>query len=357
MIENIKIKSSLYDYEVEFVENIEHKLSQLAEQNQLTYVIDKNVYELYKQQFGNISEENLYLIDAVEEKKNIETIMDLVYRWKETGIRKNWKVICIGGGITQDITTFASNIFLRNIDWYFFPTTLLAMCDSCIGGKCGINMGQYKNQLGVFYPPKKIFIATEFLDTLTREDHINGWGELLKFSLTQDADFYNRLEQEESYIPCENIAQYICDGLNVKKYIIEQDEFEGDLRRVLNYGHTFGHALEAYTHNAIPHGTAVIWGIDVVNYIAVREGVLGRDEYDKVKALICKHFLTEEIRIEQPKELFKILYTDKKVKNNTVFLALADKISNLIIYPMELDEKLEGYFEDYLEETHVYYSN
>lgn len=354
-LEKIEIKSSLYGYEVEFVDDFTDKLKEFGEF--CTYVIDKNVYELYRDSFRYIDVNNIFLIDAVESKKNIDTILELIYFWREKAVKKNWKVICLGGGITQDITTFASNIFLRNIDWYFFPTTLLAMSDSCIGGKCGINLGEVKNQLGVFYPPKKIFICNKFLQTLSYADLVNGWGELLKFSLTEDKDFYDCLSNEDSFIPCERINEYIYRGLLVKKNVIEEDEFEGDRRRILNYGHTFGHALEAYTHNRIPHGTAVIWGIDVVNYIAFKEGILSEAVYLDIKALIKRAFIKLEIIIEEPRKIFELIKTDKKVKNNTVYLALLEKLSDLIIYPMEINEHLEQLFKGYLEETHEYYCN
>ena len=305
-IETLKIKSKLYDYEVEFINSVDEKLSLLKEKS--TFVIDRNVYKLYSQLFENISEENIFLIEAIEQEKNIETVLKLIDFWKKIGVKKNWKVICFGGGITQDITTFASNIYLRNIDWYFFPTTLLAMSDSCIGGKCGINLGKYKNQLGVFYPPKKIFIYDKFLETLAEADYVNGWGEILKFSLTETKEFFDQLFVEEQFIPCEYINEYVYKGLKVKKNVVEADEFEGDLRRILNYGHTFGHALEAYTNNRIPHGTAVIWGIDVVNYIAFKSGILAEDIYYKIKRLIKTAFIREEIIIEDAKRLFDKIY-------------------------------------------------
>lgn len=350
---NMKIKSNLYDYEVELVEDFADKLK--AFEQTTSYVIDKNVYDLYREAFGDICPEKVFLIDAVESKKNIQTVLELITFWKNNSVKKNWKIVCFGGGITQDITTFASNIYLRNIEWYFFPTTLLAMADSCIGGKCGINLDAYKNQLGVFYPPRKIFICTKFLKTLSVADYRNGWGEILKFSLTEQADFFYEISEENDFMPCEKIADYIRKGLHVKKKIIEADEFEGDLRRVLNYGHTFGHALEAYTHNEIPHGTAVIWGIDVVNYISWKEGLLTQREYLEVKKLIKRAFITEEISVEEPDRILEIIKTDKKVKNNTIYLALLTQISGLTIYPMEIGEHIAILFRAYLEETHEYY--
>jgi 3-dehydroquinate synthase len=356
-MDNILIKSKLYDYEVEFINDLAAIFDYLNNKYNCTFVIDVNIYNIYRNYFEMIDVKNIFFVEAIEDKKNIYTIIELIDFWKSRNIQKNWKVICFGGGITQDIVTFASNIYLRNIDWYFFPTTLLAMCDSCIGGKCGINFREYKNQLGVFYPPKKIYIDIKFLDTLTKADYINGWGELLKFSLTSDKTFYDELISVGKYIPCYKIDYFIHRGLLVKKNIIELDEFEGDLRRILNYGHTFGHALESYTKNRIPHGTAVIWGIDVVNYIAVRENILDKEIYSNIKKIIKKAFVSEEIVINDADAVFNILFTDKKVKNNTVYFAFLNKLSNLIIHPMKIDAYLLNIFKDYLRETHEYYGD
>ena len=351
----INIHSNLYDYTVEFVNDFSGKLMEFDDST--TYIIDKNVYELYKEKFKELDKKKIFFVNAVESEKNMDTVMRIISFFQELGVRKNWSIVCFGGGITQDLTTIASNLFLRNVNWYFFPTTLLSMCDSCIGGKCGINYRHIKNQIGVFYPPKKIFIDTHFLNTLTKDDYINGWGEILKFSLTSDEKFYNDLQKEEQYIPCPKIAEYIHRGLFEKKKIIEADEFESDLRRVLNYGHTFGHALEAYTNNRIPHGTAVIWGIDVVNYIAVTEKLISEEYYLSIKKLIKNAFITEEIEITDPNRLFEIIKTDKKVKGNVLSFAMLDKPSHLVVYPMTLDDKLRNLFCQYLEKTHEYYNH
>ena len=349
----INIKSSLYNYSVEFVDNFSTKLKEFSKE--CVFVIDKNVYSLYKNDFQDIADNKMFFMNAVEHEKNMNTVLEIISFFKKCGVKKNWKVICFGGGITQDVTTIASNLYLRNIDWYFFPTTLLAMSDSCIGGKCGINFGEYKNQIGVFYPPKKIFIDVRFVNTLTKNDYLNGWGEILKFSLTNDEKFYGDLVKEKSYIPCDNIAEYIHRGLFVKKQIIEEDEFESDLRRVLNYGHTYGHALEAYTNNVVPHGKAVIWGIDVANYFAFNEGLISRDYYLEIKSLIKRAFLKEEIVITDPHKLFEITKTDKKVVGDLLNFALLNGKSHLVVYPLSLDGRLEQLFRQYLKETHEYY--
>lgn len=354
-MQKIGISSRLYDYSVEFVDDFADALKEFADTT--IYIIDRNVYELYKYKFAEIDMEKIYFMDAVEHKKSMETVMEIIRFMQRLGVRKNWKAVCLGGGITQDVTTVACNLFLRNVDWYFFPTTLLSMCDSCIGGKCGINFAEYKNQIGVFYPPKRIYIDTHFIDTLSEADYLNGWGEIIKFSLTKDKSFYEQLRQEKQYIPCDRIQEYIRKGLLVKKEIIEEDEFESDLRRVLNYGHTFGHALEAYTDHGIPHGKAVIWGIDVVNYIAWKEGMITEKYYLDIKGFIKEHFITEEIAIADSDKLFEMIRTDKKVRGNELFFAMLNGASRLVIHSMKIDDRLNGLFENYLEETHAYYCN
>ena len=355
MNDSITIRSKLYDYEIEFTESFEKKLEEFT--GNYVYVIDKKVYSLYKQAFSFLPEDRVYLMDAVESRKNMDTVLELIHKWSSLSVKKNWKVICIGGGITQDVTTIAANLYLRNVEWYFFPTTLLSMCDSCIGGKCGINLGEIKNQIGVFYPPRRIFIDTRFLGTLTEGDYLNGWGEIIKFSLTKYKDFYEELKSEEVYIPCQNIQKYIRRGLEVKKEVIEEDEFESDYRRVLNYGHTFGHALEAYTHNEIPHGKGVLWGIDVANYLAWKEGLIDRDYYLEIKATIKKCFLKSKIEIDDPEKVFGFIKRDKKVRDDILFFALLDGESHLCVHPVKLDHRLEALFMDYLRETDEYYSN
>lgn len=355
-MEGIQISSRLYDYEVVFSDDFSNELLAFPPQT-TAYVIDGHVAELYAQKLNGIEQGHCFSITAVEDKKTMDTVMEIIAFWKSIGVHKNWRVVCLGGGITQDLTTMASNLYLRNIDWYFFPTTLLAMCDSCIGGKCGINLGEYKNQLGVFYPPKKIIIDPAFLKTLSDADYLNGWGELLKFSLTENRGMYEQLKQETRYIPCDHIADYIRMGLDIKKKVIEADEFESDLRRILNYGHTFGHALEAYTRHDIPHGKAVIWGIDVVNFFSMKRGMISQERYFDIKKTIRSAFLPQEIVISEPQRLFSIIKTDKKVKGDFLSFALLDGPSHLIVCPIKIDQDLYSMFQEYLGETHEYYCN
>ena len=144
----ITITSKLYDYSVTFINDFSSVINDFSDTT--AYVIDKNVYSLYKDGFKDIQMDKIFYMDAVENKKNMDTVMEIIEFFHNIGVKKNWKIVVFGGGITQDVSTIACNLFLRNVDWYFFPTTLLAMSDSCIGGKCGINYKHLKNQIGVF---------------------------------------------------------------------------------------------------------------------------------------------------------------------------------------------------------------
>ena len=128
MMEPLNIHSNLYDYRVSFVDDFRTALESL--EGELAYVLDWNVYRLYAPAFAGIERKRIFFVDPVEEKKNMYTVLNLISFFQQLGVRKNWRIVCFGGGITQDLTTLASNLFLRNVDWYFFPTTLLSMCDS-----------------------------------------------------------------------------------------------------------------------------------------------------------------------------------------------------------------------------------
>lgn len=354
-MEIINIKSRLFDYSVEFVDHFADTMKGITDP--VALIVDGNVLRLYKEGFCGINKDRIFVMNAIESKKNMNTALEILEFFQRISLKKNWKVLCFGGGITQDVTTMAANLYLRNVDWYFFPTTLLAMSDSCIGGKSSINFNHVKNQIGVFYPPKKIFIDIHFIGTLTNDDYLNGWGELFKFSLTNDPSFYEEVRAEKQLIPCERIGYYIHKGLNLKKAIIEEDEFDLGLRRTLNYGHTFGHALEAYSDNVIPHGKGVLWGIDVANYIALQKGLIDEGYYYEIKSFIKTHFIKEEVSVADPALLFNYVKSDKKVKGDVLYFALLDGKSHLGIYPITLNEVLYRIFVEYLSTTHQFFAS
>ena len=342
-----------YDYNVFFIPDFRAALQDLMRNEKCVFLVDKNIWETYH--IADLIPQDKFpvtVIEAVESNKTINGVIEVWNRWEESGVTKSNKVVVIGGGILQDIGAFASNAYLRNIDWYFFPSTLLAQCDSCIGSKCAINLNSYKNQLGAFYAPKNIFIDTEFLRTLSQADFYSGMGEIFKASLTSDVGFFKEFRQiileGRDRIELENLIRR---SLLVKKAIIERDEFDTDFRRVLNYGHTFGHALEAYSNNEIPHGAAVTLGIDMANYVAWKKGFLTEEEYGAAKEVAIKIFRFKFPQNVDMERLFRFLRKDKKSMGDTVNFIIPIKMGELQILPLRLDKDLGDLLISYFQES------
>ncbi len=284
----MKIKSYAKEYEVHFEKEPDF-LKNLPLEASTYYVIDRNVYELYKDWFAGIPEEKLYLLDAVETNKTIETALMICEAMTAIPAKRNATLVSIGGGITQDITGFAANILYRGIHWIFVPTTLLAACDSCIGSKTSLNYRSYKNLLGTFYPPDELHICPAMFSTLTKQDYLSGLGEVVKFNLmagevdTIEQDIPGLLDRSEDLI-----EHYVRKSLTFKKPFIEADEFDRDIRIHLNFAHTFGHAFEAITDYAIPHGTAVAMGMIMANAIARDRGSIEESLWKRMDALLAQ---------------------------------------------------------------------
>lgn len=177
------IQSSTKTYHLNIMESFEAAES-LAVDEKTFVVIDKKLYELYKTKlFAELPPERVYLLEALEENKQIETALRICEIMTDIPAKRNIKLVSFGGGIVQDVTGFVANILYRGISWTFFPTTLLAACDSCIGGKTSLNYKSYKNLLGTFYPPDEINICTPFFQTLSERDFLSGLGEVVKFNV------------------------------------------------------------------------------------------------------------------------------------------------------------------------------
>jgi len=201
-------------------------------------------------------------------------------------------VIAVGGGILQDIVAFAAHVYYRGLKWHFVPTTLLSMADSCIGAKSSINFNGFKNQLGSFHSPARVYIVDQFVRTLSDDEVRSGYGEIFKLFLIGSRDLFGRLKEAVAQDGFRNpsLPEFIYESLRVKQAIIEVDEYETGPRRILNYGHTFGHALEGLTHYEVPHGLAVVWGLDLVNWLAHRAGLLSREDFDDIHEFAARYF-------------------------------------------------------------------
>jgi 3-dehydroquinate synthase len=278
-------------------------------------IIDARVATVYSGTLrAALAGKSVLLIEATEASKSLERFPEYVTHLLDHSLRRDHILVAVGGGVIQDITTFLAATLLRGVPWRFYPTTLLAQADSCIGSKSSINVGQYKNQLGTFTPPREIVISTEVLASLADADLRSGLGEMIKTHIIAGwedtcaiATDYPRLLTDTS-----RLTHYIRRSLEIKKLAIELDEFDRNERLVMNYGHSFGHAIESATHYAVPHGIAVTIGMDMANYLSYRLGYLARwifDELHRVLAANCAGF--ERIPVP-PERFFAALAKDKK---------------------------------------------
>lgn len=290
----MEIKSIFRTYKVDFTSDIP------TIGNKDVLVIDKTVLDLYKERYSGYT--FVFEIDAREDVKTMRTVLKLVDYLVETGFTKNDTLHVVGGGITQDISSMCAALFKRGIEWVFTPTTLLSMTDSCIGSKMGINHGESKNQLGTFYPPKRVIIDVNFLKTLSEEDINSGTGEILKLYALDELP-WNITNLEEAIRKC----------LEIKKKIIEEDELEKTIRPCLNYGHTFGHVFESMSNFRIPHGVAVLIGMYVIDRY-FKHDVTRYDPYMHIIKKYSAYIILDDVMV------LKHLKSDKKVLSDYITL-------------------------------------
>lgn len=355
-MQTFEVESGQGAYRVEFHHDLRDLMRAAGESKRTVLLVDGNVADLYASPLDALTDAIPTLkIPALESEKTLDGVGRVVSFLQRTNATKQTTLLAIGGGIIQDIATFASHIYYRGIRWIFAPTTLLSMSDSCIGAKCGINAGAYKNQLGVFQAPSRVLICTGFLDTLSEEDIRSGYGEILKLMLTgsqgQFDDFRTALDSSGFRNP--ETGRFVYESLLVKKGVIEDDEYETDLRRILNYGHTFGHALEALTDFAVPHGIAVAWGLDLVNYVALKRGVLEKTVFDAVHDVVERHFAFRAPGMPDARRLIDGTRRDKKVADGKLMLAVLERPGRLKIIPVAFDAALESNVSEYIESSSV----
>jgi 3-dehydroquinate synthase len=351
------VKSGQGDYSVEFHSDLDLVIKRLSTVPNPVLVIDRIVAHLWRASLTPITDRfPILLVDATEEEKSLAGVGKVCAWLQGQNATKQTTLVAIGGGITQDIVAFSAHIYYRGLRWVYLPTTLLAMSDSCIGAKCCINHERYKNQLGAFHSPWQVHVSTQFLETLGDEDVASGYGEILKLMFTGSRDHLARLIQTVTDGGLRNaeLTNLLRESLEVKKAVIEVDEYEKDLRRILNYGHTFGHALETLTDHAIPHGLAVAWGMDLVNHLARRGGILADSDFRCVHEFVRNYLYCPLPRNIDTAALIAAARRDKKVADGQVNLILAEKPGSLRVVRTPFDAHLESQVRDYLQNVNVF---
>lgn len=333
MSEIFEIKSSIRNYKVLIDKGSIHSL---FTDNSNIIIIDSIVYKLWP----SLDLKKCIRIEANEDNKNLEMVSNLIKSLKDSGATRSSLILSIGGGITQDLSTFCTSTFMRGINWIYAPTTLLGMTDSCIGGKSSINVGNYKNIIGNYYPPESVVVDTNFCKTLSIKQILEGLFEAVKICYAHSE---NRFEKHISLIKnnkdlyCLDFEKIVFNSLISKKEIIEEDEFDNDKRLLLNFGHTFGHALEGASEFKISHGIGVALGILAAFYLSVELKLVDKNNLSVIKLIKHLHSLLDMvdglcdlINNTNMKVAYENFKCDKKHLKDIFFVILFDNDGRLI---------------------------
>jgi 3-dehydroquinate synthase len=350
MSDQLVVRSHLREYAVRFVDDFTVPLSRHAERG--FFLVDRVVHDLYRDRLdGAIPPERLLLIDASERAKTIENCTAVLYQMVEKKVRRGDLLVAIGGGVVQDITAFVSSVLYRGLDWVFYPTTLLAQGDSCIGSKSSVNMGEYKNLLGNFYPPTEIVSDAAFLRTLPLREIRSGLGEMLHFYFFAGSDHPARIRERYDELVSDPAAlvPFIHASLAIKREVAERDEFDRGERRLFNYGHTFGHAIETVSDYGVSHGEAVAMGMDLANHVSRGLGFIDDREFERMHLLLEK--LLPDFRLGEDRldAYLRALSKDKKNQGAMLGCILCHGYGSLRLHQVPMDERLVGLISGYFE--------
>ena len=344
----LKINTKTQQYPIIIGSNLVSNILRIIRDNSLDFkqcllVVDKNISaNIVSKIKKDLNKKKIYIhfFKASEINKNLKNVNKILDILLKKNFSREDCLISIGGGITGDISGFAASLFKRGLKFVNIPTTLLSQVDSSIGGKTGVNTKYGKNLIGSFYQPNLVISDIQFLKTLPNREVICGYGEILKHSLIANKNFFNFLNKNSKKIinlKSPFIEKAIFESCKIKKNIVEKDEKEKNLRKILNFGHTFAHAYEASLgySKKLNHGEAVILGMKTALSFSLKNNLLKKDEYylinnhitnSKLSSNIKKFFKTQDL-----KKIMSFMLKDKKNYSDKISLVLLKKIGSPII--------------------------
>ena len=270
------------------------------------------------------------VMEAGEEHKTLQTCENLWNQLSERGADRNSALINLGGGVVTDLGGFVACTFKRGIDFYNLPTTLLSMVDASVGGKTGIDLGALKNQIGIIEEPKQVLIDAQWLQTLPQEELRSGFAEMLKHGLISNKDYWEQLKSLPK-LEAATLAEFIKPSVAIKKQVVLEDPREKHLRKILNFGHTLGHAIESYylTHpikKRLLHGEAIAIGMVMEAYLGVSCCSFSNVAAEEIKKTFAQFYPPVEIDAQDREGILELLRHDKKNKAGRVNFVLLKSI-------------------------------
>ena len=307
----------------------------LKNKNKILIITDDGIPKNHIKKLKNaINNKNVYIfsLKSGEKSKSFSSYQKILNKLFELKFDRSDIVIAFGGGVVGDITGFSAATYMRGIKYIQIPTTLLAQVDSSVGGKTAINVAQGKNLVGAFYNPSLVIVSTYFLNTLSDEEFKSGLGEVVKYALIGNKKLRSIIERNAQKIISREesvLKSIIEESIKTKSKIVTKDEKENGIRAILNFGHTFGHAIEAYkNYKGITHGAAITLGMVIASRISFYEGYIKNYQLDYVVNLISSIGLRTDYSKYNYIQLKKYIKSDKKIKNGKLNLVLIDKNFN-----------------------------
>lgn len=322
---NIDLNENSYDILIgkNILDNIEDLIQDNGESNFI--ITDQNVNNLYGNRLNSLKNYHKIIIEAGEDSKSINIAIDILKQMLLKGSSRKSKLIAFGGGVVGDLAGFCSSIYMRGISFIQIPTTLLAQVDSSVGGKTGVNLLEHKNSIGSFYQPSQVIIDTELLKTLPYKQLLSGLGEIIKYGIIYDYSFFQYIIKEIHNIKTldpDVITYVIKKCCEIKAEIVSRDEKEEALRKILNFGHTIGHGLEAISNfSKYSHGEAIIIGMYAETLLAQRLDLIKEDYAMEILEFLETLGIDLDISSYPKEELVNHLLHDKKnVKGKISFI-------------------------------------
>lgn len=323
-----------YDIEINsgVIENLSLYLKENYENSKILLVSDDLVFDFHKDKILNELESfsyKTYILKNGESSKNTDNLIDMLEFAAKNEYRRSDVVLAFGGGVVGDITGLFSSLYLRGLDFIAIPTTFLSAIDSSVGGKTAVNLKEGKNLCGTFYQPKRVFIDTDFLKTLSDYTFNDGLAEAIKYGMIRNKYLLKEFMDQKVDKDYENLPSIIKSCLDIKKEVVRKDEKDLGIRQILNYGHTFGHAIEIKSNFKISHGHAVALGMKImVNFFA-------KDFYNEFVRLLEKYDLNKDIDFDI-EDFIKICMVDKKSRKNRINIIAVKEIGSCEIIDIDL---------------------
>lgn len=328
-----------------FLDNVGEMLATIKKPCRAVIVSDDTVFSLYGERVKKSLANNGYSVCEFvfshgEESKSLENFGKIQEFCAENSITRTDLFVALGGGVTGDLTGFAASAYLRGVDFVQIPTTVLSMVDSSVGGKTAVNLKAGKNLCGAFYQPIAVYADCETLNTLPKETFNEGCAEVIKYGMILDGEFLTFLKNNDIR---ENIEYVIKRCVEIKRDVVDRDEFENGERKLLNFGHTIGHAIEKCSHLTISHGNAVAIGMVIATRGAYKMGLVNEDFTEMLVEILKANNLPISCDFTA-EELYKISLSDKKRSLDTISLVIPEKYGLCKIEKISVD-KLKEFIE------------